>query len=149
MEATGTSGTPTQVRCPHCCRMTNHIQIYEYPFIIFAFAYVVWSWNLQRVFGCPPCVRRKLYRQALVSVVIANILCPIPLLVILVSIRESFRQTKPFIPHEFEYLANTPPANPLAQQREAQARRKRLLAVLIILAVMAVFLVFVLPAVSR
>lgn len=148
VDATASKDSPARVYCPHCGRLTDHIQVFEYPVIVFAFVYFAWSGAAQRVFGCPVCVRQRLRTHALINVVTANFFCWIPLTAILMSIRESHRQQQPVIPREFAYLARAKPPDASAKAREAKARRKRLV-VVVVLAILAAFLVFVLPAVSQ
>jgi hypothetical protein len=72
----------------------------------------------------------------------------IPLPVILSSLWESSRNTRPRIPPEYAYLANLPPINKGAEAKEAAAKRKRLVVVLLILAVVMACIVFLLPALA-
>jgi hypothetical protein len=139
------SAPPLQVYCPHCRQLTNHIQTYDIPVVLFALIYVAWSWDPQKVFGCPPCARQQLRLRAVMSTLMANLLCFIPLSIIIRNLMLSYADTRPTIPVEYEYLVRLGPAEVVDQKQEAAARRKRLFIILIILAIVGACLVFLLP----
>jgi hypothetical protein len=130
-------------------KMTDHIQVFNYPVVIFAFVYIALSWSTQRVFGCPPCARKQLWHHALLSLIMANLLCFIPLSVIAASLFQSHNDTQPRIPPEFEDLAKLQSEAGIDKQREAALRRKRLLIVFLVLAIVLCVVMFILPALTE
>jgi len=129
-------------------RMTDHIQSYRHPFVVFAIVFFSVDGTGQTVFGCPKCVRKRLRENMLVSLLIANVLCWIPIPVIVLQLQASHLDTHPSIPPEYWYLARLPLPNRAARVQEERARRKRLWVILFILAIVIAALVFVMPVLA-
>ena len=134
--------TPTAL-CPRCRKRTDRILVYNVPMIVFLVVYVVW--NVERVVGCPHCVRKALALRTLACIPLTNLFCWIALPVQVFYLASSFASTKPGIPPEYAHLIDAVPDVAKPQWKgNPDGRALRLMVALLILAIV-VAATFLLP----
>ncbi len=130
-----------EVTCQRCGRRTDRVQAFDAPFVLFMIMHI--AWRTERIAGCPPCVRTRLWNLFWFSLPAANVFFPIVGPLILGNILASHHGDRPGIPREYAAWANLAPPPAVAPTNTRDKMVRLLVALLMVLAVV-VMLFFVL-----